>query len=216
VTLSQFLDYVRRRHNAESDTYWSDQELYQLITARSNEILSIIGAVEGVDTSISTVAGTASYAWPSGVSALKAVLYDGELLQQVTFREWEQRKAAGTTPSGKPEQYVAWDRSIILIPIPTEAKTLTLYVEKYQGYIDNTSVTTISIPEELHFRLADGVLCDMAVKDLNLNMAQFYETKWNGIHKHEFHRWRARSRRRGKYALTQDSDTGVQTDMGVV
>jgi hypothetical protein len=213
VTLAQFLDYVRRRHNAESDTYWSDTELYQLATSRCNEVLSIIGAIEGTDTSTTTVAGTSTYSWPTGTSAVKALLYDGQLLQQITFREWEQRKAAGTTPQGQPESYVTWNRQVIIVPTPNAAKTLTYYLEKFQTYL--TSSGSLEIPEELHFRMCDGVLCDMAVKDLNLGLAQFYESKWNGVHKPEFYKWRARSRRRGKYALTQDSDTDVQTDFGV-
>lgn len=186
-----------------------------MITGRSNEVLSVIGAIESTDTSTSTVAATQAYSFPTGAIAIKALAYDGELLQQVSFREWEQLKAGGDTPSGTPEKYVVWNRQVLLIPIPSAVATLTFYYEAAQTYIDDAT-DTINIPEELHFMLADGCLADMFAKDMNVQMAKYYEERWLGVHMPAFYRWRARTRRRGKFQLVIDSDTAVQTDIGLV
>jgi hypothetical protein len=217
MTLAQFVAFVKNRHNetSASTSYRSDDEIYALITGRANEILSIIGLIEATDTD-STVVATQAYDLPTNFVNVKALLYEGELLQQVNFREWEQDKAGGTTPSGTPVKYVVWNNQVLLIPVPDAIGTLTFYGEKYHPFIDATLVTTIQVPEELHFRLADGVIGDMAVKDLNMQMATFYENKWNSVHKPEFYRWKSRKKRGGKYAVTGDSDSGVQTDQGVI
>lgn len=215
MTVSQFVDYVRNRHNAGSDSNWSDLEIYQMITARANELLSLIGAVEDTNTSQSTVAGTQAYTLPTGTVALKALLWNGIMLQQISFREWEQQKAAGSTADGDPEKYVVWDNQVLLIPIPTSVQTLTFYIESMQTYIDDAT-DTIVVPEELHFRLADGVIADMFAKDLNFNGARMYEDKWINVHMPAFYEWVARKRRRGKFQLTIDSDNAVGTDIGSI
>lgn len=214
MTLSELEEYVRRRHNAVGDTNWAASEIYALVTARSNEILNIIGAVEATDTLTSTVIGTQAYSWPTATSAIKALLYNGQLLQQISFREWETQKSGSTTPSGEPEKYVVWNRQVLLIPIPSAVKTLTFYIEKYQVNL-TMSTDTILVPEELHYRLADGVIGDMYSKDLNAQFATMYETKWNQVHVPAFYQWRARSRRRQNFSKITDSDYGVSTDLGV-
>lgn len=215
MTLAQFVDYVRRRHNATGDAYWSDAELYQMITARSNEVLNVIGLIEATNTSTSTVAGTQAYSFPTSAATVKALLYAGEMLQQISFREWEQVKAGGTTASGTPEKYVVWNRQVLLIPIPAAVGVLTFYVEQYQPYI-SSATDTVVIPEELHFRLADGVIADMFAKDMNANMATYYENKWLNNHIPAFYRWRSRTRRRAAFGRQTDQDAGIQTDLGLV
>lgn len=50
LTLSQFVDVVRNRHNAVGDSNWSDAEIYALITNRVNEALSYTGLIEATAT----------------------------------------------------------------------------------------------------------------------------------------------------------------------
>lgn len=216
MTLSQFLDFVRNRHNAATDSNWSDAEIYALATGRCNEILSIIGLIEATDTSTTTVSGTQAYSIPSNFISIKALLYNGNMLSPISFKEWESEKANGTTPTGTPTYYVIWNRQVLLIPKPDAAYTLTFYGEKLHPLIDNSSQTTIDIPAALHYRLADGVICDMAMKDENINMARFYEEKWLNVHIPAFYRFVYLQKRRGKFRVVADADTLVNTDYGVV
>lgn len=215
MTLSQFTDFVRNRHNAVSDSNWGDPEIYALITGRCNEVLSIIGLLEDTDTS-TTVASTQAYSIPTDCVAIKALLYNGSLLSPISFKEWELEKSNGTTPTGTPTKYVVWNSQVLLIPTPDAAQTLTFYYEKMHPYIENSSQTTIDIPAPLHFRLADGVLADMFAKDLNAQMLTHYETKWLQVHIPAFYAYASRMKRRGRFRVVQDADTSLNTDYGVV
>ncbi len=181
MTLSQFIEVVRRRHNAESDTFWSDAEIYQLITNRANECLSIIGLLEATTTTVS-VAATQAYNFPSGTSTIAQINYKAVRLKQITFRQWEHFKSETTTISGTPREWVKWNRQFLLIPIPdTSSDTITIYYFKEHPYIDGTIQTTIDIQAVLHPHLVHGVLADMFAKDQNPNMARYYEDKWLNV-----------------------------------
>jgi hypothetical protein len=181
MTLSQFIEVVRRRHNAESDTFWSDSELYQLITNRANEALSIIGLLEAT-TSTTSNSGTQAYNFPSDASTIAQINYKGFRLKQITFRQWEHFKSETTTVSGTPEYWVKWNRQFLLIPIPnTSSDAMTIYYYKEHPYINGSSQNTIDIPAVLHPHLVFGVLSDMFAKDQNPSMAKFYEDKWLNV-----------------------------------
>lgn len=216
MTLSQFVTYVRNRHNAATDSNWSDAEIYALTTGRCNEICSIIGMLEGTDATTTTVSGTQAYSFPSNFITVKALLYDGQLLQPVSFKEWEDQKSSGTTPTGKPVTYVVWNAQVLLIPTPDSAETLTFYGEKQHPFIDNSSQTTIDIPSVLHFRLANGVIADMASKDENWNMFTTFQNIWVNQDIPAFQRYAFLRKRRGRFRDVTDADTSITTDYGVI
>src|SRR6266446_1520063 len=118
MTLAQALDYVRRRHNAASDANWSDAEIYALMTARCNEIVSIIGLIESLDTSLSSTNGTQGYAFPTNVVFIKKILYDGYPVQNLSPREAESEKEGNVVASGRPTFWYEWAKIIYFIPIP--------------------------------------------------------------------------------------------------
>lgn len=216
MTLDQFVNLVRNQHNAATDTNWSDAEIYSLITSRANEVLSIIGLIEATDTSTTTVAGTQAYAFPSNFITIKALLYNGELLTPISFKDWETDKAAGTTPTGKSNKFVVWNNQVLLVPTPDNAYTLTFYGEKEHPFIDNSTQITIDIPSVLHGRLANAVIADMAAKDLKWDMMRIYEDKWLNQDMPAFFRYAFLHKRRGKFRTVTDADTSVITDNGVV
>lgn len=216
MTLSQFEDFVRNRHNAATDTNWSAAEIRALTTGRCNEILSVIGLLEGTDTSTTTVASTQAYSFPSNFITIKALLYNGKLLSPISFKEWEDSKANGVTREGEPTTYVVWNNQVLLIPVPDNAYTLTFYGEKLHPFIDNSTQTTIDIPEALHYRLADGVIADMAAKDQKWDMLRIYEDKWLNVHMPAFYKYAYLHKRRGRFRTVTDADTTITTDYGVV
>ena len=217
MTPTQALDYLRRRFN-ETDSitsYWSDGEIYDLISSRGQQASLILGLIEVTDTSTVTVSGTQTYSIPTPAIALKAVLYDGQLLESIDFREWEvDKQTGGTTPSGIPEKYVEWNRQVILIPMPNDAKTLTFYYEGVEPVIDD-AMDTITFPTVLHYPLMDGILADMFAKAQNTGMAQYYEAKWQVHMTQTFpkHKWMVK--RRSASQVVVDADTSMGTTHGV-
>lgn len=217
MTLAQAIDFVRNRHNAVSDTNWSDAEIYALITGRCNEILSIIGLIEAVDTTTTSIAGTQNYAFPTNAVFVKKILYDGYPVKILSIREAESLKEGNVVASGRPEYAYEWDKNFYFLPIPDEsAKTITMYVEKMHPFIDGGTQMTIDIPEILHFRLLDGVLADMFVKDLNQGMATHYENIWNQKHMPAFWMYKQTLKYRGQAPTMVDADTNIVSDKGLV
>jgi hypothetical protein len=222
VTLSQAVEYCKERHGSAplDEGYWSTAEIYRLITARCNEIVSIIGLIEGIDTSITSVDGTASYAFPANYEFIRHIQYDGYPLNLISFQEYEQEKMGNTMPEVSPPGYYAiWNETIIIVPTPSETgKTITIYGDKLHPVIDGIvgSQDTIDIPDILHFRLCDGVLADMYGKDLNTGMYDRYEAKWTKVHMPAFFQYKMLKKYRGGRPSIVDSDSGYQTDYGTL
>ena len=215
MTLSEFITYVRNRHNAIGDTNFSDPEILGMLSARSNMALTVIGLLEAVDTSQTTVVGQQAYSFPTDAVAVKQVEYNGNPLQEITFKDWQVEKNGGTTPQGLPKFYVIWNRQVYFIPIPDTASiTIAMYYEKTQPLLTATSDSFL-MPEVLHYALADGVIADMYAKDLNQNMSMVYEQKWNQIHMPAFLLYRNRLRNRGRFKVMTDPDSHLGTDYGV-
>ena len=216
MTLSQAIDFVRNRHNAASDSNWSDAEIYSLITGRCNEILSVIGLLEAIDTSITTTAALQEYAFPTNVVSIKKVLYDNYPVKIISLRESESLKEGNVVASGRPEYCYQWNNKLYFIPIPSEVKTVTLFAEKQHPFIDNSTQTTIDIPTVLHYRMLDGVLSDMFAKDLNQGMTTHYENLWNQKHIPAFWMYKMQNKYKGQAPTVIDVDTNVMSDKGIV
>lgn len=207
MTVSEFVDYVRNRHNAVSDTFWADSEIYALIEARANEVLSIIGLIEAKDTSLTTTASTQAYNLPTNWVFIKKLLVDNYACQQITFDEWDAEHTRGSTdPTGTPDRYFLWNDQINLVPVPaTSSLTITLYGYKKQSSITSAS-DMINIPSILHGRLCDGVIADMFAKDQKWQPHRTYEEKWLQVHIPAFKEYKAKRHTAGGFNVTYDTD----------
>lgn len=216
MTVTQVLDYIKNIHNEANAATpnWSDQELYALIEAKCNQILTVIGLVEGKTTS-ATVIGTADYAFPTDFIRIRRVWYNGQPLKYITFRQYEARQPSGVAPSGQPREFLIWNNNITVTPTPDAIGTLTFFGEKQQSAITNGS-DTIDIPSVFHPALCDGVISDMFVKDENPNLASIYEQRWVGIHIPSMREFVKRRRRRGMPSVVIDSDSSMETEYGVI
>lgn len=217
MTLVQFLEVVRRRHNAESDSNWSDDEIYQLITNRINEALVVIGLLEDTDTTHTSVVGTQSYSYPTDCITIRQVDYDEERLKRITFRQWElyKSKSSGTV-SGTPRFWFTWERKVYLVPVPAATDQITIYYYKEHPYIDGSSQTTIDIPSVLHTYLVPGVLADMFEKDLNDTAARRNEEKWLSVSIPRFQDFKSDEESDGSFSVVGDADSDMLTELGPV
>ena len=209
MTLTQFVDFVRNRHNAVSDSFWSDDEIYKLTEGRCQEVMGIIGLSEGVDTSLTTTASTQTYAIPTGYVRIKKLLVNNYPCRQITFEEWDgEHNRGGTDPEGTPDRFFIWGSSIYLVPIPSaSSQTITIYGEKQQTALE-TGVT-IEVPSVLHYRLANGVLADMFVKDKDTATAKFYTDIWLNSDIPAFYQYQANKHQSANFAITANAD-GVE------
>ena len=170
---------ARRRYNAVNDTFWSDQELYDVIYAALLEVCEEGFAAERIYSS-TTVAGTQGYDFPTNAIAIKRVTWDGQKLTPIDMREDDAITALNqnTTDQGNPRYYWIWNRTIYLRPVPASAATLKLWTYNEQSTITASS-TTIEIPTVHHAKLVNPVLSAMAAKDQNYNAAQYYLKLWD-------------------------------------
>ena len=214
MNISDAVTYVRNMHNASNDSHWSDIEIYKLFEKKSNEILRTIGLVEDKDTSITTVSGTADYAYPTAVVFIKRLWWSGKPLKLITFKQAESRNPTGATITGNPTEYYVWENNITLVPTPSSAATVTLFCEKEQSAITSAS-STLDIPAVLHGALCDGVLAEMYIKDLNMQFAKFFEEKWQQA-KQESREFVKQRRRAGGSQVVVDTDSSLGTEMGLI
>ena len=185
------------------------------MTGRCNEVLSVIGLIEDVDTSVTIVASTQSYSVPDDIEFIKHVTFDGYPVTQIQLKDWEKHKEGNVTPEGRPEYYFLWDSKIWFVPTPSEVKTVAIYCEKKHPMINGTTQSTIDIPGVLHFRMLDGVISDMFAKDLNAQLAAFYENKWQNVHMKAFFQYKMLQKYRGKNPPVADPDAMVN-DEGIL
>ena len=216
MTLAQMVNTVRRRHNAESDSFFADAEIYELITNRCNEVLSVIGLLEATDTSNTSTAATQAINYPTDASMIRQVNYKSDRLKRIDFRKWEQFKNGTTTVSGTPTMWVPWNRQILLVPIPdTTADAITIYYYKTHPYIDNSTQMTVDVPAVLHPHIANGVIADMFAKDLNQNLAQYYEGKWAKDGMTAFYKYKAMEMTATGFMPIGDADSDDYTSTGL-
>lgn len=194
---------------------WSDNEIYKIIQTKANEVLGIIGLIEGKTTTTST-SGTADYAYPTNFIRIRRVWYDGVPLKYLSFRQFESRKPSGTAPSGTPREFMVWDDVITVIPTPdTSSDTITVFGEKQQSTI-SSSLSTIDIPEVFHGALMDLCLSEMYPKDLNAQFANFYLNKFQNYHLPMMKEYAKSRRRRGMPITVADADSVLETEHGVI
>lgn len=216
LTLSQFVNTVRERHNAVGDDHWSDDEIYQLLTNRLNEAISYTGLIDFTSTA-SSVASTQAYTLPTTCVYLQDVDYNYRKLRRIDFAEWDAYRSYGTgTPEGTPDKYYVFGNSIYLIPTPATAiaDAIRYWGKQEHPFIDNSSQLTIDFPAHLVPHLGNGVISDMFAKDLNQGMATFYENMWTQKGIPAFQRWRAFKDNASNFSHITSSDT--EQDSGVV
>lgn len=214
MNISDAVTYVRNMHNASNDSHWSDAEIYKLFEKRSNEILRIIGLVENKDTSITTVSGTADYVYPTDFLFIKRLWWNGRPLKLITFKQAESRNPTGATITGDPREYYVWNGNITLVPTPSSAQIVTIFGEKQQSTI-STTASTLDVPAVLHGAICDGVLSEMYIKDLNMQFARFFEEKWQQA-KNEARDFVKQRRRAGGSQVVVDTDSSLETEMGLI
>lgn len=180
MTPTQIEEAARNRYNAVGDTNWSSAELQFLMYGACLEMVRDCGLVIERVFTTSTVAGTQDYDYPSYVLSVKRVTYDGLKLAPYTHRDDDSITLSNqaATDQGSPQYYTLWNNVISLRPLPDSVKVLKIYsVNEPQPIV---TASTLEVPTFTHMNIVDYVVAQMAAKDLNFQMAQFYMNMWEG------------------------------------
>jgi hypothetical protein len=180
MTPSEIETTARRRLNAESDTFWSSEEIIRYIWACEVELATRALTVRKTDTSLTSVVDQEEYTIPSGVIRLKRVTYAGSKLSPIDEAQNDSITINNPSSSvtGTPQFYRQWATTLSLEPIPSVASDeIKLW---YYGLPDvTTSTSTLDTPAEYHIQIANfGVPALMASKEVGDTRTRGLQEMW--------------------------------------
>jgi hypothetical protein len=216
MTPAQVETAARLRYNSSSSTFWSSDELRKIIWEGEQILATEAKVIEDKDTSISTVNGTRAYALPSLYIGIKRIEINGVKLQRIDDRDDDRLTLnnSATTSTGQPMYYWEWDDYIYLRPIPAEAQTVTIFGWKEATLLDSSS-STLATPVRCHNSLIYWVAHNMALKDENYDMADYYLRLWDkDVERHKA--WTAKKKRTDAFAVVKDEESASVTILGSV
>lgn len=215
ATPAQIQADARRKYNATGDTFFTDDDFYDLIYEAETILAEEALVIEKIYTTTS-VASQREYSWPTTAIAIKRVEYDGNKLRYSTFREDDALtlSQADTTETGTPDFYQLWDRTIYLRPIPGTAG-LTIRIFTYdRPSLQSTSSANLDTPEHYRKDIVNYCLAHMAMKDGNSAVAQSYFNRWDLAVKRAI-RWQRKRRGTDGPKRVQNVDELPQTHLGL-
>src|SRR3990167_9776787 len=120
MTPAQIELSARRRYNAVNDTMWSESEMWDMIYGACLEVSDEGYVIERTYT-VSTVASTQDYDFPTNTIAVKRATWDGRKLTRIDMIEDDALTGLNqtTTDTGNPEFYWIWNDTISLRPVPS-------------------------------------------------------------------------------------------------
>jgi hypothetical protein len=179
ATPDQIQSDARRKYNAVGDTFFVDDDFYDLIYEAETILAEEAMVIQNIYTATS-VADQREYAWPTTAMAIKRIEFDGNKLRYMTFREDDAFtiSQADTTESGTPDYYSLWDRTIFLRPIPSTA-SLTIKIYTYdRPTLLSSGSSNLATPEYFRKDIVTFCVANMAMKDGNEAVANMYFQKW--------------------------------------
>lgn len=213
MTNSSIEQAAREQYNAVSDSFFSQTSIITLIN-KAQSILAAEALLIENKTTFATVASTRAYAYPSNVIAFKRVEYSGKKLDPIDFREDDLVNLyPTTTTTGTPRYYSTWDNYIYLRPTPSAIATVTVYVYS-EPTIMTLSTETPEIPTLWHLRLTDYILMNMAAKDGNQQLAQYYQAIWEQTIRDAI-KWRQKQKTTDGFRSVKSEDMAIKTVLGV-
>jgi hypothetical protein len=180
MTPGQIIDAARRAFNAQSsDTFYSDAQMYDWIHSAEMELATKAKVIKGVFTT-TTVSGTQDYAYPTNAIGIMRVTYDGQALDDLSFREDDiiTGNNSASTSRGTPAGFVAFNDTLSLRPIPGSAVALKVWAWLKPSGVP-TSSYVMEIPVTYHIQVVDYLVSRMCSKSKDYDGAEFYQAKWD-------------------------------------
>lgn len=215
ATPSQIQADARRKYNATGDTFFVDDDFYDLIYEAETQLAEEALVIEKVYSTTSVVSQR-EYSWPSTAIAIKRIEYDGAKLRYSTFRDDDDYTLSDTdtTDTGTPDYYQLWDRTIYLRPIPGTAD-LTIRIFTYdRPNLQSTGSANLDTPEQFRKDIVNFVVAHMAMKDGNQQVANMYMQRWDLALKRAI-RWQRKRSNADLPKRTQNVDCFPMTHLGI-
>lgn len=217
MTPQQIEDAARRKYNSVGSSFFAQAEIWDLIYQAELEVAQETKMLEGrTVVSGGSVAGTQSYAYPTGVLEIKRIEYDGIKLKRIDFREDDRLTLMNSngTEQGTPLYYYDWDKTIYFRPIPdTSSEQIRIYYYK-EPLIVTSASQTLEIPALFHMCIVDRVVAEMALKDQNTSVADKYFALWYEKHMPAMKRWTRKRRSGDSFGVVRDEDDLAGTVLG--
>lgn len=215
MTPSDIETWARRLMNAEGSKFWSQAEIIQDLLYEALMQLAIeTECIENRYTTVS-VASQQEYARPSRAISIKRVVYNGDKLKKINFRQLDSINLnTNTTVTGTPAYYIEYDETIFLHPVPSTA-ALTIEIHTIDEPSRPSNGSTLEVPSRYHTKLATGVAYLMSMKELgHPNTARLERLWFKAI---EDVKEMERKRKRGDtFARVIREEDMLMTQIGVV
>ena len=213
MTPTQIETSARNRYNATGDTFYSSSEILDLMYQACTDLTRENNLIEGLY-STSTVIGQQGYDYPQTAISIRRITYEGQKLIPITMREDDRVTGLNqdTTDSGSPIYYFIWNKSIYLRPTPSAVGTLQIYTFNEPQVI--TATSTLEIPTHFHMDLVNFIVMNMAMKNSDLNTANYYSLKWEQV-KLSAKKWARQNKRGDTFTHVQDEDRPFNYYMGI-
>lgn len=215
MTPTQILASAKNKYNAVGDTFFSEAELLDFLFEACLDMAKNVPNLIEATYSTSTVANQQDYSYPTNTVTIKRITYAGQKLKPITMREDDSITGLdqSTTSTGTPQYYFIFNETISLRPIPSAVATLKIY-----SYNEPSSLvigSSLEIPTQFHMDLVNFMVSAMAAKDSNLDMAIYYDNKWQKAIA-DCKKVIQRRKRGDSFNTVQDEDSMIEGYLGVV
>jgi len=214
MTPTQIINAARNKYNAIGDSFYSDQELLDLLYEGCLDLTKKVPDIIEAIYSTTSVASQQEYDFPTNTIKIKRITYAGRKLKPITMREDDSITGLNqaSTSEGTPQYYFVWNNTISLRPIPsTSSDTIKIYSLNEPAAL--TISSTLEIPTQFHMDLVNFILTGMCAKDSNANMLVYYEKKWSEA-VNEAKKWVKKTKRGDSFAAVQDEDSMFEGYLG--
>lgn len=208
---------ARHKYNSTGDTFFTDDEFFQLIWEAECQLAEEALVIEN-RYSTDAVANQREYEVPTLTLSIKRIEYDGQKLKYTSFLEDDDITLINqdTTDTGTPSYYQVFDRTIFLRPIPASSLSsgITLYTYDMPN-LQTSPTATLDTPTIYHKDIVNYLVANMAAKDGNTNVAQYYMGMWQqGILRAK--KWRNKRLSDGGPRTVKNADVLPNTYLGIV
>ena len=182
MTPVEVYSLVRNQCAETSVEFWTENEIYSLMSIAEKQIAQRIGNIEA-KTSLTTTTSTKTYSIASSVSGIITRLtYDTYRLEGININEIdtvEGKAYGGVTIIGQPEYYYRYGDTLGFSPTPDSSHTVDIYYRATPVTV-TTSSTAFTVPSEYTQYIPDYCLYRMMLKDQELrNEAVAYKGQWD-------------------------------------
>lgn len=182
---SEVYTHVRNQCAESSEEFWTEDEIYSLISMGEHIIAQKLGVIE-MASYFTTASGTKLYSLASNISntvcEIRRVEYDSYHLEGININDLDEVEGTaygGVTVQGSPTSYYRYGNSIGFSPTPDTAKKVDIYFTTVPRPVTGTS-SVFTIPDEYTGSIINYALYRMFLKDSELSKeASAYKAEWN-------------------------------------